>query len=48
MSSILRNSSDMQKPIQRVKFTKAVARHAHIRDQNPFAQVNLMSEAPTL
>ena len=24
----------MQKPIQRVKFTKAVARHAKIRDQN--------------
>ena len=33
--SILRKSSDMQKPIQRVKFTKAVARHAKIRDQNP-------------
>ena len=25
----------MPKPIQRVKFTKAVARHADIRDQNP-------------
>ena len=25
----------MQKPIRRVKFTKAVARHAYIRDQNP-------------
>ena len=25
----------MQKPIQRVKFTKAVVRHAYIRDQNP-------------
>ena len=35
LSSILRKSSDMQKPIQRVKFTKAVARHADIRDQNP-------------
>ena len=34
-SSILRKSSDMQKPIQRVRFTKAVARHAKIRDQNP-------------
>ena len=34
-SSILRKSSDMQRPIQRVKFTKAVARHAYIRDQNP-------------
>ena len=32
---ILRKSSDMQKPIQRVKFTKAVARHTKIRDQNP-------------
>ena len=35
LSSILRKSSDMQKPIQRVKFTKAIARHADIRDQNP-------------
>ena len=25
----------MQKPIQRVKFTKAIARHTKIRDQNP-------------
>ena len=25
----------MQKPIQRVQFTKAVVRHANIRDQNP-------------
>ena len=25
----------MQKPIQRVNFTKAVARHTKIRDQNP-------------
>ena len=33
--SILRKSSDMQKPIQRVKFTKAIARHTYIRDQNP-------------
>ena len=33
--SILRKSSDMQKPIQRVKFTKATARHTKIRDQNP-------------
>ena len=29
-SSILRKSSDMQKSIRRVKFTKAVARHADI------------------
>ena len=33
--SILRKSSDMQKPIQRVKFTKAVLHHANNRDQNP-------------
>ena len=32
-SSILRKSSDIRKPIRRVKFTKAVARHAYIRDQ---------------
>ena len=34
-SSILRKSSSIRKPIQRVKFTKAVERHADIRDQNP-------------
>ena len=34
-TSILRKSSDMQKPLQRVKFTKAIARHTKIRDQNP-------------
>ena len=33
--SIPRKSSDMQKPIQRVQFTKAIARHTKIRDQNP-------------
>ena len=33
--SILRKSNDMPKPIQRVKFTKAIARHTKIRDQNP-------------
>ena len=33
--SILRKSSDMQRPIQSVKFTKAVASHTKIRDQNP-------------
>ena len=33
--SILQKSSDMQKPILRVKFTKAIARHTKIRDQNP-------------
>ena len=34
-SSILRKSSNMRKPIRYVKFTKAVVRHADIRDQNP-------------
>ena len=34
-SSILRKSSDIRKPIRRVKFTEAVVRHADIRDQNP-------------
>ena len=33
--SILRNGTGMPKPIQRVKFTKAIARHTKIRDQNP-------------
>ena len=33
-SSILRKSSDIRKPIRRVKFTKAVARHVDIGDQN--------------
>ena len=33
--SILRKGTDMPKPIQRVKFTKAIARHTQIRDQNP-------------
>ena len=33
--SIVRKSTDMPKPIQRVKFTKAIARHTKIRDQNP-------------
>ena len=34
-SSILRKSSDIRKPIRCVQFTKAVVRHADIRDQNP-------------
>ena len=34
-SSILRKSSDIRKPMRRVKFTNAVVRHADIRDQNP-------------
>ena len=33
--SILRKCTDMRKPIQRVKFTKAIACHTKIRDQNP-------------
>ena len=33
--SILRKGTDMPKPIQRVKFTKAITRHTKIRDQNP-------------
>ena len=33
--SILRKSSDLQKTIQRVKFTEAIARHTKIRDHNP-------------
>ena len=33
--STLRKCTDMRKPIQRVKFTKAIARQTKIRDQNP-------------
>ena len=33
--SILRKSTDMHRPVQRVKFTKAIARHTKNRDQNP-------------
>ena len=33
--SILRKGTDMPRPIQSVKFTKAIARHTKIRDQNP-------------
>ena len=33
--SILRKCTDMPKPIQRVKFKKAIARHTKTRDQNP-------------
>ena len=32
--SILRKGTEMPKPIQRVKFKKAIARHTYIRDQN--------------
>ena len=33
--SIVRKGSDIRKPIRCVRFTKAVVRHATIRDQNP-------------
>ena len=33
--SILPKGTDMPKPIQRVKFTKAIARYTKIRNQNP-------------
>ena len=33
--SILRKDTDIPKPIQRVKFTKAIALHTKIRDKNP-------------
>ena len=33
--SILRKGTNMRKPIQRVKFTKAIARHTKIRNENP-------------
>ena len=34
-TTILRKSSNIRKPIRCVKVTKAVVRHADIRDQNP-------------
>ena len=37
--SILRKSTNMQRPIQRVKFTKAIARHAKIRRPKSFARI---------
>ena len=51
--SILRKSTDMPKPIQRVKFTKAIVHvtlkfETKILRSDIFAQVNLMSVAPTL
>ena len=45
--SILRKGTDMPKSIQRVKFTKAIARHTKFETKilrsDIFAQVNLMS-----
>ena len=50
--SILRKSTDMPKPIQRVKFTKAIRVtlkfETNILRSDKFAQVHLMSVAPTL
>ena len=44
--SILRKRSDMQKPIQRVKFTNAIARHTKIRDQKSFARMSICPGEP--
>ena len=50
--SILRKCTDMRKPIQRVKFMKAIARHTNIRDKKYlariFAQANFISATPTV
>ena len=46
LPSISRKSSDMRKPIRRVKFTKAFARHAYIRDQNPSLGLICPGEPP--
>ena len=35
LSTILRKSTDILKPVRYVRFTKAVLRHANIRDQKP-------------
>ena len=52
LKSILRKSADMRKPIQRVKFTKAMRAMLKFETKIPrsvtFVQVNLMSVAPTL
>ena len=37
LKPILRKSTNMQRPIQRVKFTKAIARHTKLRDQKSIA-----------
>ena len=46
--SILQKGTDIPKPIQRVKFKKAIARHTKIQDQNPcsvtFVQVNMSED----
>ena len=42
--SVLRKGTDMPRPIQRVKFTKAIASHTKIRDQNPSLGYNCPGE----
>ena len=44
LKSILRKCSDMQKPIQRVKFTTAFARHTKFRDRNPSLGYNCLGD----
>ena len=44
--SILRKSTNMQKPIQRVKLTKAIARHTKIRDPKSFARIYICPGEP--
>ena len=39
--SILRKNSDMPKPIQRVKFAKAIARHTQNSRPKSFARIHL-------
>ena len=41
LTSIMRKGTDMQKPIQRVKFTKAIARHTKNSRPKSFARKNL-------
>ena len=43
---LLRKSTDMQRPNQRVKFTKAIASHTQIRDQNVSLGFICTSEPP--
>ena len=44
-TTILRKSSNVRRPTRRVRFTKAIVRHANIRDQNPLlAPSNLKLE----
>ena len=45
-TTIVRKSSKIRKPIGRVRFTKTVARHAYIRDQNPSLGLVCPGEPP--